>query len=163
MKRTYLLGCMAILLIAMLAVTALAEKKIVRYWTGWTGFEAQELQKIIDDFNSAHPDIEVRMTNVWGQYDKFLTAVAGGDPPEVASSVWTSQIAPFAAREALLPLDEFISRDGVRAEDFMPGQWRSFGFDGKIYGMAATTNSTPDRTDDIRCLPSLCFTVLQLN
>ncbi|NPV80295.1 MAG: ABC transporter substrate-binding protein [Firmicutes bacterium] len=146
MKRINRCGMVVLIIAAFLLVatlgTSAAEKRIVRYWTGWTGFEAKELQKIIDDFNATHPNIEVRMTNVWGQYDKFLTAVAGGDPPEVASCVWTSQIAPFAARDALLPLDQYIKRDKIDPNDFMPGLWRSFDFEGHIYGMAATTNST---------------------
>ena len=55
----------------------------LNYWTGWSGFEFDELQRQVDKFNEANKDkIFVNMTTVFGQYDKVLTAIAGGNPPD---------------------------------------------------------------------------------
>ena len=77
-----------------------ADQAFLNYWTGWSGFEFDELQKLVDQFNKEHPDIFVNMTTVFGQYDKVLTAIAGGNPPDVVSAVWLRQLVSIAARGA---------------------------------------------------------------
>ena len=75
----------------------------LNYWTGWSGFEYDELQKLVDKFNEEHPEIFVNMSTVFGQYEKVLTAIAGGNPPDVVSAVWLRQLVSMAARNGLQP------------------------------------------------------------
>lgn len=66
--------------------TAASGQAFLNYWTGWSGFEYDELQKMVDKFNESHPEIFVNMSTVFGQYEKVLTAIAGGNPPDVATA-----------------------------------------------------------------------------
>src|SRR5689334_18553898 len=92
----------------------------LNYWTGWSGFEFDALQKLVDKFNKEHPTIFVNMTTVFGQYDKVLTAIAGGNPPDVVSAVWLNQLSSMAARDGLMPLDDYAKKDGVDGSAFFP-------------------------------------------
>lgn len=68
-------------------VATASEQAFLNYWTGWSGFEFDELQKMVDKFNEANTDkVFVNMTTVFGQYEKVLTAIAGGNPPDVVST-----------------------------------------------------------------------------
>ncbi|MEZ4661736.1 MAG: substrate-binding domain-containing protein [Caldilineaceae bacterium] len=60
---------------------AAPEQAFLNYWTGWSGFEFDELQKQVDKFNEANDKIFVNMTTVFGQYDKVLTAIAAAIRP----------------------------------------------------------------------------------
>jgi len=118
-----------------------ADKVQLSYWTGWTGYEFDELQKLIDKFNAAHPAINVKMTTVSGQYEKVLTAIAAGNPPDVVSAVWEHQLASIADRGGLLPLDAYAKNAGYKAEDFAPAIWRMTHYKGKLWGLATTFDS----------------------
>ena len=82
----------------------------LNYWTGWSGFEYDELQKLVDKFNEEHPEIFVNMSTVFGQYDKVLTAIAGGNPPDVVSAVWLRQLVSMAARNGLQPVSAYAEQ-----------------------------------------------------
>ena len=74
------------------AAPAATGPAFLNYWTGWSGFEFDALQKQVDKFNEEHKDKSfVNMTTVFGQYDKVLTAIAGGNPPDVVSAVWLTR------------------------------------------------------------------------
>ena len=77
---------------------------------------------------------------------KLMTAIAGGSPPDVINQDRFS-IGGWAARDAFLPLDEFIERDKnepnpIRGEDYYPSTWQEAVYQGKVY---AIPNSTDDR------------------
>src|SRR5215510_5459217 len=97
---------------------AFAAQAFLNYWTGWSGFEFDELQKLVDKFNKANPTIFVNMTTVFGQYDKVLTAIAGGNPPDVVSAVWLHQLVGMAARGGFTPLTDLAKKDGVDGKGY---------------------------------------------
>src|SRR5919109_3140992 len=58
----------------------------VKFWTEHTPPQSDTLQKIVDDFNAANPDVCVKMTIVPGSETdiaKLLTAIRGGAAPDV--------------------------------------------------------------------------------
>ncbi len=69
-------------------LTYAQEQAFLNYWTGWSGFEFDVLQGLVDQFNEENENTYVNMTTVFGQYEKVLTAIAGGNPPDVVSAVW---------------------------------------------------------------------------
>lgn len=143
MNRKHLLSIIIVLcLLVAISSAAVAEKVTITYWTGWGGDELEELKKIIDEFNQSHPRIQVETTTIFGAYEKLLTAIAGGRSPDVVSAVWASQLAALAHNGGIMPLDQFVEQSNkVKAEDFFSSIWRSFHYNGKIYGLAATTNT----------------------
>ncbi|MDD4737046.1 MAG: extracellular solute-binding protein, partial [Kiritimatiellae bacterium] len=103
---------------------------IVIYWEKWTGFEAEAMQAVVDDFNASQDRVEVRMLPVSGILDKLMLATAGGNPPDVAG-LWTHSITEFSEKGALTPLDAFLENSSIRQENYIPVYWelcRNHGF-----------------------------------
>ncbi|HHY97718.1 MAG TPA: ABC transporter substrate-binding protein [Firmicutes bacterium] len=141
-KQSIAVGLILILTLLCFAGSAMAKKVTITYWTGWGGSELEDLKKIIDEFNKSNPRVQVETTTIFGAYEKLLTAIAGGRAPDVVSAVWASQLAALAHNGGIMPLDKYVSKsDKVKAGDFFPSLWKSFHYNGKLYGLAATTNT----------------------
>ncbi|HEU4752756.1 MAG TPA: extracellular solute-binding protein, partial [Armatimonadota bacterium] len=113
----------------------------VRYWTGWTGHELEAQRRLVEEFNRSHPGIRVRILSVAGSYNKLRIAFAGGATPDVASAVWADELAGYAMRGVLTPLDELMQRSGRSGKEFVPGVWRMLHYRGRPYALAVTTNT----------------------
>jgi len=112
------------------------------YWTGWSGHELEVQKRLVARFNASHPNIRVRILSVYGSYQKVTIAFAGGDTPDVLSAVWADQLAGYAMRGALTPLDRYLKQSGRKGDEWAPGVWRMLQYQGHTYGLAATTNTT---------------------
>jgi multiple sugar transport system substrate-binding protein len=113
----------------------------LNYWTGWSGFEFDALQKLVDKFNAANPNTFVNMTTVFGQYDKVLTAIAGGNPPDVVSAVWLHQLVSMAGRDGLLPLESYADKDKIDGKEYFPSCWDAWHYNNHLWGLAVTVNA----------------------
>lgn len=121
---------------------AASGQAFLNYWTGWSGFEFDELQKLVDTFNEAHKDqIFVNMTTVFGQYEKVLTAIAGGNPPDVVSAVWLRELVSMAARGGLQPVTGYAEAAGIDGADYFPQFWDAWWHNGDLWGLMITSNS----------------------
>lgn len=121
---------------------AASGQAFLNYWTGWSGFEFDELQKQVDKFNEEHKDkIYVNMTTVFGQYDKVLTAIAGGNPPDVVSAVWLNELVSMAGRKGLLPVTDYAARDGIDGKEYFPQFWDAWQWNNQLWGLMITCNS----------------------
>jgi len=95
---------------------------VVHYWEKWTGFERDAMQAVVDDFNASQDEVLVKMLPVSSIEQKFMLAVAGGNPPDVVGI--TSQTLPvFAERGAFEPLDQRLERTGISRSDYLPVYW----------------------------------------
>jgi len=78
-----------------------------------------------------------------GVYQKVRIAFAGEDTPDLLSCCWAQEMAGYAVRGVLTPLDAFIARDRpALKEEYFPGLWRSFQFEGQTMALAVTTNAS---------------------
>jgi multiple sugar transport system substrate-binding protein len=112
------------------------------YWTGWSGFEFDELQKLVDKFNEEHKDeIFVNMTTVFGQYEKVLTAIAGGNPPDVVSAVWLHELVSMASRGGLQPVTGYAEAAGIDGSEYFPQLWDAWWYNGDLWGLMITSGS----------------------
>ncbi len=114
----------------------------LNYWTGWSGIEFDALQKSVDKYNAANPKAFVNMTTVFGQYDKVLTAIAGGNPPDVVSAVWVHQLVSMAGRNGLTPLTPFAEKDGIDGKAYWPNVWDAWHWNNQLWGMAITVDAS---------------------
>jgi ABC-type glycerol-3-phosphate transport system substrate-binding protein len=117
--RIWLVGAVATL--CALAVLACSRPKRdgpvrLTYWEKWTGAEAAAMQAAVDAFNASQTRIRVDFVSMAQIDRKLIAATAGGAPPDLAG-IWLPQIAAFADRDALLPLDPFIAADARRAAE----------------------------------------------
>lgn len=113
---------------------------VVTYWEKWTGREADDMRRIVDDFNDTvgrQKGIYVEYLSISNVDRKTLTATAAGVPPDVAG-LFEAQLAPFAARGALEPLDELAKEHGITASSYKPVYWKACHYDGHLYGLIST-------------------------
>ncbi len=113
---------------------------IVRYWEKWTGFEAEAMRAVVDDFNASQDRIFVKMLSVSGVDQKLLLATAGGNPPDVAG-LWTHTVNVFAEKGALTPLDGYAERAGLSEADYIPAFWELCHYRGFLWALPSTPAS----------------------
>jgi len=120
-------------------------RREIVYWTGWSGHEYDILQELIGQFNREHPGIRARMLTQFsttGSYQKVRIAFAGGATPDLMSTVWAHELAGYALRGVLEPLDDWLRAAGRdAAREFSPGIAQTVTVGGRVFGLAMTTNA----------------------
>ncbi len=109
----------------------------VEWWYGYTGEYVKEgLRPAADAFEAENPGIKINGTEVGsGMYEKLLTAVAAGTPPDMSQNIPYLEL---IARGGCLPLTAWIDASTIldRASGDIPdGQWKAFTWKGDIYGV----------------------------
>jgi ABC-type glycerol-3-phosphate transport system substrate-binding protein len=99
----------------------------------WTGNEAKAFQAVIDAFQKQNPGVKVNYKPVGDNLPTVLsTAVAGGNPPDMADIAQPGLVKQFADQGKLKPITYARS---VMAANFA-ASWLQLGtFDGKLYGI----------------------------
>jgi multiple sugar transport system substrate-binding protein len=94
------------------------------YWNGLTGGDGPIMKKMMEKFNSEHPNIKVSMTAIaWADYyQKLPAAVSNGKGPDIGI-MHEYSLATNAARQVLQPLDDVATALKMTAEDFHPLVW----------------------------------------
>lgn len=138
MKR-YLIKYFTILLIAFLtfsSCTSDSDKiKTIKFWA--MGSEAEQVAKIMSEFEKRFPDIKVKVQQIpWtAAQEKLITAFASDNTPDICQlgNTWIPQ---FASLNAITSLDSFISKSNiVKPEKFFSGIWETNIIDDKVYGI----------------------------
>ena len=93
---------------------------VLDYWEKWTGHEGAAMQRVVDAFNLSQDRIFVRYFVTSGIGQKALTAIAGGDPPDVIG-LWNFNVPPYAESRAILALDELAPKHGLSLDAYAPG------------------------------------------
>lgn len=109
----------------------------LEYWNPFTGPDGPFMGQLVDQFNSANPNIQVTMTTIpGGEYSTQLgTAAASDTLPDVAI-INEDQVATQAFRNVLRPMDEdFVTRLGVSGEDFPEVAWNAGEVAGQRYAV----------------------------
>jgi len=76
----------------------------------------------------------------WQEHEKkILTSIVSGNPPDVVNQM--SPVAKWASRRALLPLDEYIRRDGFDTTMFFRSLWDEMRYRGQIYAVPVYSGS----------------------
>ena len=136
---------LSVLLVCLLAGTALfaGGKKeaaaegpvVIDHWYWCSNADAPAYQKLIDEFNRTHTDVQVRWENV-PQKDvrtRFITAYQVGEGPDTfgMGGGWASE---FQAMGMLEPIDKYLETWEGR-DDVFPTLWGPSNIDGVQYGM----------------------------
>lgn len=110
---------------------------VVNYWEKWSGFEADSMQSVVDDFNRSQDRIEVQLLSVSQVDIKLLLATSSGHPPDVAG-LWSENIPDFSEKGALTPLDGGLAKAGIGAEHYTPLFWELCRHRGFTWGLPTT-------------------------
>jgi multiple sugar transport system substrate-binding protein len=120
-----------------LAGWALAQKVAIDYWHGFTGPDLPVMEKLVADFNAAHPDIEVKAEPIpWGNlFQQIEPSVAAGRAPHVVA-LNEDVITGFILRGALQELTPAqLADSSIEADRFFQSLWNIGMVDDKVYGV----------------------------
>lgn len=110
---------------------------LISVWHPWGGAMTPRIESILKQFEKAHPTLKLRVVftpNDLSNNQKFFTSVAAGRPPDVIF-VDGPQVAEWAERGALQPLDDFIAGSSIQARDYFPPCWRQNFYRGKVWAL----------------------------
>jgi multiple sugar transport system substrate-binding protein len=112
------------------------------YWNGFTGGDGPFMQQMVETFNAEHENITVVSNTIpWGDfYSTLPAAITAGEGPDVGV-MHLDQLATFAARGAITPVDDVASAIGLSAADFTPEIWSATEYKGARYGIPLDVHS----------------------
>ncbi|MDQ5852821.1 MAG: extracellular solute-binding protein, partial [Chloroflexota bacterium] len=109
----------------------------------WYPYASPNWEAYWKGFEDSQPDIGIKA--VFAANDttgnaKFFTAVASGRPPDVA---WVDgpQVAEWAARGVLEPLDDLVAAAGIKPDDFWTPSWNQCVYNGKVYALTLSSDA----------------------
>ncbi|MEL7672238.1 MAG: extracellular solute-binding protein [Chloroflexota bacterium] len=88
----------------------------------------------VDTFKEMYPDVTVNITEGALDQQQFLTAVASGNAPDLVY-MGRDVISSYAARGALMPLEECINSQGIDMSQFREAAVQQVTIDGQVYGI----------------------------
>jgi multiple sugar transport system substrate-binding protein len=111
-------------------------KVTLAFWNGFTGGDGPFMKQMVEEFNKANPNVQVRMNTLqWADYyAKVPNAVQSGAGPDVGI-MHIDQLATNAARRVIIPLDEVASGLQLTEDDFAPVVWNAGIYKDKRYGI----------------------------
>ena len=112
----------------------------VKFWTSHTPPDSDVLAKIVDAFNTANPDICVKMTIVPGaetDVAKLITAIRGGAAPDVYMA--DRFTVPQRAAEGVLA--ELPAEVAALKDQHLEFAWNETQYQGKTYAIPFDTDA----------------------
>jgi len=116
---------------------------VIHYWEKWGGIEAEMMREIVREFNDSigrDKGIYVEYLSISQVHHKTLVSTAAGVPPDIGG-LWDTQLAQFAAMDALEPLEDLAEEFGIGPETYVPVYWRGCNYDGHLYALVSTPGS----------------------
>ncbi len=107
------------------------------YPVGVAGPLAQVMQGMVDEFNEAHPEIQVEASFTGSYADtatKVQTAVQGGNAPDVAVLLATDK-QTMLDLDALFPVSDLEMDESFDPDDFLPAYWADTQADGQTWSV----------------------------
>lgn len=112
-------------------------------FSSWVGTQPA-MKKLAENFHALHPNITIEFQNVTADnsQQKITTQIAGGNPPD-AAFVDASAVPTFAGRQAIVNLDNYISRSTwVKPDAYVPAFKDFVTIDKSMYGLPFEGEST---------------------
>jgi multiple sugar transport system substrate-binding protein len=106
----------------------------LRYCWGGEG-EVKAMEKVIQAWNDAHPEIQVKGISGNIKTEEVAAAVAGGAPPDMVIMCDNGAIAGFAHDKVIQPLDDLLTKIGADKSDIIPASLKWLTYQGKLYGL----------------------------
>jgi multiple sugar transport system substrate-binding protein len=144
MSRLLRLSLVTTLFAVVLSFTAAHAQAPVtlKFWNYWDGANGTAIQALVDEFNAAHPDIQVQNTFYgWGElFPRLQTAAAGGESPDIAA-VDMAWMPLLANSGKVMQLDDAIKAANLDLTDFYPSLLAVNTYGGKTFGLPVSTNN----------------------
>ena len=137
-RRAVLAGAAALAGTAIAAPKARAADPVtIRFWAAWSPSDAdyQSGIKLIAAYEQSHPGVKIEMQNITfdALHDKLVTAVAGGDAPDISWGLaeWLGELTRMNALADLTPLMAAWPDHGT----IYPDALKALTVDGKLRAM----------------------------
>jgi multiple sugar transport system substrate-binding protein len=88
---------------------------VIKFWQYWAGEEKEALAKLIQKFNQEKHGFTVEMQSISLPRKKVMMAITANVPPDLVL-LDGDMVMDFALRNALLPLENILVKDGTVAE-----------------------------------------------
>ena len=122
---------------AAIPTTSSSGATTINFWNSFTGSDATELTKLVNDFNSqntgsVHVNMNIMSADVFNQ--KVPPAIATKTAPDLIT-LNVADVLAYEKQGAIQDLSDFLTLQGVDKTDFLPGAL-ALGFDdNKQYGI----------------------------
>lgn len=113
--------------------SATKEKTKVDFWYLWGGQEAKPVVDLIDKFNKSQDSYEVVGLSV-PDIQKIVVALSSGTGPDVTDN-FSDNVASYADKGILLPLDEYMKKDNFDFSDFAPSVVKTVQYKGQTLAL----------------------------
>src|SRR6201996_817961 len=114
----------------------------IQIWEGYTGAEAKAFAHLVAEYDQAHPGGKVSSLFVNNDYtlQKVQTAVAGGNPPDIAYlyGSWAPNVARIGS---VVTLTNLVKKPGVNWNDFWVGERDVATVNGRVIGIPALVDN----------------------
>ncbi|MDQ3777563.1 MAG: ABC transporter substrate-binding protein [Actinomycetota bacterium] len=113
----------------------------LQFWNGFTGGDGPFMRDLVKQFNSEHPNINVKMVvHEWASYyQKVPQAVQSNRGPDVGI-MHADQLATNAARRVIVPLDDLAKTLELDESDFSERLWTAGIYEDTRYGIPLDTH-----------------------
>jgi ABC-type glycerol-3-phosphate transport system substrate-binding protein len=115
-------------------------KTHISVWVGWSGFEYDAFQSVVNDYNRSQNKIFVDLLSVTGNSTKTLISTSAGIPPEI-SLLSGAEIPQFADAGAIEVLDDTCKQRGWTEDKYVPGYWDVLQYQGHTMAVPATPST----------------------
>ncbi|HET6487231.1 MAG TPA: ABC transporter substrate-binding protein [Spirochaetia bacterium] len=110
----------------------------VQYWYLWGGNESQLMKSMVQKFNASQTQYQVTPLEV-PDMQKILVAISSGSGPDVTDD-FASNVAGYASKGILEPLDPYIARTQYGTSDFVPSALQTCQYQGTTYALPLNMN-----------------------
>jgi multiple sugar transport system substrate-binding protein len=121
-------------------ITQAQEPVTVTFWGDWGGTGGDQFIAMADAFNASQDRIRVEYVLQEDMITKFLTSATSGGAPDIM--FWDRwRTALYAPRGVLMPINDYMTQDGVSPDSFYQEALRELSWDGNIYGLPLTVDA----------------------
>ncbi len=117
-----------------------ATRTHIAVWVGWSGFEYDTFQSVVNDYNKSQNKIFVDLLSITGNSTKTLISTSAGVPPEI-SLLSAAEIPQFADAGAIEVLDDACRQRGWTQDKYVPGYWDVLQYQGHTMALPATPST----------------------
>jgi multiple sugar transport system substrate-binding protein len=104
-------------------------------WQQWGGgHEEAALQSAINEYEHLHKNIKITQTPVTNDA-KILSAITGGNPPDIIDLGTSLELGAWATQGALTPLNSYISSSKLDLSQYVPDALKPVTVNGQVYAL----------------------------
>jgi multiple sugar transport system substrate-binding protein len=112
----------------------------ITYWGDWGGEGQVQFETMMTAFNKSQDKIVAKYVVVQDMVTKFMTAASSGQSPDIMFwDRWRTVL--YAPKGVLHPINDYMTKDGVKNDAFYSEALKELSYGDKIYGLPLTVDN----------------------